>query len=295
MKKDKLPYYFDTRKTLTDLSERDETNYLLDFITLAMEEFKEFGKKDMRLDYFELMHDLITNYSFNLKNFFLRLFVEYEGSKTLQDLSEITEEEFRGKLDPTLFRYRSLKTNLERGIVVESWSMFEFAVTTIYEQIFSGEEKKSRRDKYSKNFKSIIKKHLDIQDDEKINLAVSEIVGKLDSFVPTMNKVNKIFKKYGSNYTEKVNDFEFLQFYGRLRNGIHNNFIYKGPNKNDFEFKGNTYQFIDGKPIIEDVKNQFDNIELVGELYKVIFRFFKSLNIKEKLLNDLPTMKELLD
>ncbi len=290
-----MSYYFDTRKTLTDLKERDETNYLLGFINHAMKGFEKYGEKDIRHDYFELMHDLITNYSFNIKNFFLRAFIEYEEIRTIEYLDNITEEELKGEFDPILFRYKSLKTNLERSIVVEAWSMFEFAITTIFEQLFTEEEKSSRNDKYSKSFKTILNKNFKNVHPEQIELVVSELALKLDTFIPSMNKVNKIFKKYGAKYSEKENDIEFLQFYSRLRNGIHNNFIYKGPDKKNYEFKGNVYRFQDGKSIIENVQSQFDNIELVGELFFVIFRFFNSLRIDETILNPLPTMKELLN
>ncbi|MBK8654539.1 MAG: hypothetical protein IPN20_11670 [Haliscomenobacter sp.] len=122
-----MPYYFDTKNKLTDLSQRDETNYVLDTIVKALEELNEFGERDIRYDYFYLMHSLILNYSQNIKNFFLRLFYEFEKDKTEDDLNKITENELADKFEPTVNSFRSLKTNLERGLIIESWSMFEYA------------------------------------------------------------------------------------------------------------------------------------------------------------------------
>lgn len=289
-----MSYYHDFRKKLTDLEQRDETNYILDFIVFAMKKFRKFGEKDIRHDYFDLMHDLIVSYSFNIKNFFLRVFIEFEKDKTEEELLKFTEKNFQDQLSSTLFQFRVLKTNLDRNLIIESWSMFEYAVTTIFEDIFSKEEQSTRKKKQTKIFKTVLKKNFD-EEESKLQIVAEELVSKLDFFVPTMNKVNKIFKKYGENYTKKDDDFKFLKFFGQLRNGIHNNFIYKGPDKEDFEFKGTIYKFQDGKPIIEEIQNLFDIVDLVKEFYVVVLRYFESLKIDKIIFNPVPTMEEFFE
>ena len=58
---------------------------------------------------------------------------------------------------------------------------------------------------------------------------------------------------------------------------------------------GNTYQFQDGKSILERAKGQFDEVALIGALFRCVLRFFMCLAIDEKIPNPLPTINELLD
>lgn len=288
-----MSYYFDARQKLTDLSQRDETNYVLDFIVGAMKDLEIYGERDIRYDYFDLMHSLIINYSQSIKNFFLRAFSEYEQGKSLEFLNKITEEEFKGKLDPIEFRYRSLKTNLERNLIIESWSTFEFAITTIFENVFKNAGQSMAKEKNKKEFKKILKKRFVDTENAVLDSTADELASTLDFHLPTIYKIDKIAKDFSSDYPEKKKDIEFLRFYNRLRNGIHNNFIYKGKGCDDFEFEGNIYQFKDGEPMLEDIKNQFDNVSLARELYSVILRFLKSITVRDIIKNPVPTMEDL--
>jgi hypothetical protein len=288
-----MAYYFDTKNKLTDLSQRDETNYVLDTIVKALEELNEFGERDIRYDYFDLMHSLILNYSQNIKNFFLRLFYQFEKDKTEEDLNKITENEFAGKFEPTVNSFRSLKTNLERGLIIESWSIFEYAITTIFENVFKNAGQSMAREMNKKEFKKILKKIFVDTENSVLDSTSDELANTLDFHIPTIYKIDKIAKHFSSDYPEKKKDIEFIRFYNRLRNGIHNNFIYKGKDCDDFEFDGNIYRFKDGEPILEDVKSQFDNVSLARELYLVILRFFKSITVTDIIKNPSPTMEDL--
>lgn len=290
--KNELPYYFKIRDDLTNLEKRDETNYLLDFVDYALNKLDQYQEGDIRYDYYLLMKNIIINYSLNIKNYFLRVFVDYEKNTSIEELKKHTEDSFRGELDPTIFSYRSLKTSLERTLIIESWSNFEFAVTTIFEKLFTQSEVEEYTNKHLERFKKILRKRSAEIGEEKINTIAEELNKGLDKHIPTMNKVNKILKKVKCKYPEKESNVNFLQFFGRLRNGIHNNFIYKGPHKPPFEFKGNKYIFENGKSILEVSKSQFDEMEIVGELLRVILKFFECLIQYKKIDNPLPTLEE---
>ncbi|MCB9351976.1 MAG: hypothetical protein H6573_31465 [Lewinellaceae bacterium] len=165
-------------------------------------------------------------------------------------------------------------------------------MTTIFEKLFTQSEVEEYTNKHLERFKKILRKRSAEIGEEKINTIAEELNKGLDKHIPTMNKVNKILKKVKCKYPEKESNVNFLQFFGRLRNGIHNNFIYKGPHKPPFEFKGNKYIFENGKSILEVSKSQFDEMEIVGELLRVILKFFECLIQYKKIDNPLPTLEE---
>lgn len=295
-----MSLYLIGRHEYTDLERKDEINHLLEFLESTMKQFNGYGKKDIRHDYFEFMHNLIMDYNHNTKNFFLRLFTECAENRTPEDLNTLTEEDIKREFEPKTFRHMSITRNLQRSLIVEAWSMFEFSVTIIFENHCKEEKDSSRKEKYSKSFKKILKRYFP-ENADNIDIAVEKMTDELDPFVPTMIKLNKIFKKYGKKYEEKdeekyeakEEDFDFLEFFGRLRNGIHHNFIYKGKNKKDFIFKGNVFKFQDGEFIIREALSDFLVIELLKRLFLAIGRYFIWLDINGKILNPTPTMDDL--
>lgn len=285
--------YEDFKYSLTSLETVDSTNYLLEVFDYCLDILKNFGEGDIRYDYFALTKDIIINFNLHLKNFWLRAFIDYEKDKDLDSLNKKAKEDFKGDFDHVFFRYRSVNTNLSRNLIVEFWSLFEYVITVIYEHVFTEKERVDAGNKYKKIFSKILKKHLKEVNSDSLEVISNELCSKTDSFVPTINKVNKIFKKTGESYEGKQSDIEFLTFFSRLRNGIHCNFIYKGVNKEPFIFNGNTYQFEDGKVIVEKLNKQFDEMEILNYLLLVILRYFESLKIKRKIPNWMPTISEL--
>lgn len=284
-----MSHYLISRQKHTNLEQKDAMNDLLERLNLNMKSFEGFGKGDIRHDYFEFMYNLIMDYNYNTKNFFLRFFTECAENRTTEDLNTLTEEDLTREFEPKIFRYMSITRNLQRSLIVEAWSMFEFAITTIFEQHCREEKDSLRKKKYSKLFKKILKRYFS----ENIDEAVEKLTDELDPFIPTMIKVRKIFKKHGKEYKERDEDFEFLEFFGRLRNGIHNNFLYKGKNIKDVEFEGNVFKFQDGEFITIDILNDLMPFQLLNRLFFAIGRCFIFLNIEEKVLNPTPTMNDL--
>jgi hypothetical protein len=77
-------------------------------------------------------------------------------------------------------------------------------------------------------------------------------------------KTDQIFNLI--DYTKKIQDKQFLLFYGRMRNSVHSNYVYYG-NPDVYEFGGITYSFqpnepIDMSPLILDDDLSIFNISI---------------------------------
>ncbi len=92
-------------------------------------------------------------------------------------------------------------------------------------------------------------------------------------------KTDQLFKvlKNTDFDSEKVKqDKEFLNFFGKLRNSVHSNYIYYGK---DYEFNhvGMTYKFEKGKPIKQDPLSDLSFFNLSIELRNVYQRLIEKI------------------
>ncbi len=287
--------YSEIKNSLTNINQVDDSNSLIVKIKPLKKELDKKGV-DIRSDYFFYMTNLITSYSLNIKNYYLRAFIDYEKSKSEEELLELSENFdenlFNEEFKPYLVNYKNLKINLDRNLIIECWSLFEFCVTVIFESILSTEDIEKSKDKYRKKFSKVIKGQLKDIDTEVLNLILDGLKQQVDNFIPTMNKVNKIIKHTKSSYPEKDEDIKFMTFINRLRNAIHFNFIYKGVDKPPFKFKNNTYRFEDGKTVMATTNDHFQVLGLLEEFINVAFRFLNCIETEKELKNPTETTND---
>lgn len=132
--------------------------------------------------------------------------------------------------------YTGYKSSLNRYLIIDTWAAFEFSITEIL-SYFINDDRLQHLSLYQ--FHDVIKILESIPNfiiEEKI-LKKFERKLKL-KHLPINRKTNELFKLYSGEYSrDKKADKKFLDYFGKLRNCMHNNFIYKG-NNYEYIFNG---------------------------------------------------------
>jgi hypothetical protein len=95
------------------------------------------------------------------------------------------------------------------------------------------------------------------------------------SHVSINQKYNRLFKKVKSKYKRNIDeDMRFLDFWGKLRNTIHGNFIYTG-NDFNYEFNGYPFKFENGKVVkhVDFENNPYFIINIIDEIVSIFSEF----------------------
>jgi hypothetical protein len=140
------------------------------------------------------------------------------------------------------------KNILNSFLIIQSWSNFELFITLFAEAVLSEEKKKELLETEYLRIKGIIKTNppsdsedLKLKKLTKHHLAHASMPHKYGSLL-------KLIADY-PNDRNKENDRRFLEFYGRLRNCIHSNYIYFGRESSEDVFNGDTFKFTSGELI----------------------------------------------
>lgn len=178
--------------------------------------------------------------------------------------------------------FQSVMNSINRALLVDSWSTFEFFLTYLCDSLFDNEVKNELLIADSKEIIKIISRYT-ISDTD-----VTKIKKRLSkprfAHVSVNRKYEKLHSMFESNYSgDWAEDKLFLEFYGKYRNCIHSNFIYHGNDK-EYEFLGTKYWFADGKAVAHDklsnIKEMFD---LAVKLKDTCRRLFDAVQHKELL------------
>jgi hypothetical protein len=132
--------------------------------------------------------------------------------------------------------YSGYKNGLNRHLIIDSWTAFEFCITEILFHIINDDKLQNL---YLYQFHDVIK-ILNSIPNTVINEKISEKLKKRFKLkhIPINRKINELFKLYKGIYLrDKKADKKFLDYFGKLRNSMHNNFIYKG-NNYEYVFNG---------------------------------------------------------
>ncbi|MBI1227528.1 MAG: hypothetical protein GC192_20010 [Bacteroidetes bacterium] len=242
-----------------------------------------FKDNDARGDFYKLTYDVLDNF---YKGYFaleLAVFMN-EGKVSFSPELMPYQENFDRFIEivrhPILVR--SHLGNLNRSVIIDIWSAFEVVLTSIAEACFEQTEK---NDLLLREYVDVEKLLKTCNCDEKIQLKLKEkFVKKHLSHVSINHKYGKLFKRFKKKYKRDIeNDRKFLEFWGKLRNTVHGNYIYTG---NDFEYKFKGYHFIfeNGKTVKHDdfendpyfIMNMIDEIiliftEIISHLDEFVF------------------------
>lgn len=182
----------------------------------------------------------------------------------------------------------SHRNQINRGLIIDLWSQFEFSVTTICNSILNPSETESLfNERYQEIVKIVGENNLTDEIKEKLKKKLTE---RHLTHIPITRKCDKLFK-YCKNYTRDVNDDkQFLLFFGRVRNTMHSTYVFYG---NDFEYVFDDIRtvFENGKPVYHRQPPGLKFYFHLGiELIKVFTAIISSIEHESKI--EYPTMEE---
>lgn len=163
-----------------------------------------------------------------------------------------------------------------RNLLIESWSMFEFCLTYLCEELFNEEIKNQLLEYDLKEINKILSKYdLSALDKQKV-----EKIFYRDhlTHVPVTRKYNKLYSLFKKFYKGNwIEDSTFLDFYGKYRNCMHANYIYHGKDK-EYTVLGTTYSFINGEPVAHSKEASASSmLDLAIELKSICRRLFDAI------------------
>lgn len=169
---------------------------------------------------------------------------------------------------------------LNSKLIVDLWSSFELLITLTSNKIVSEKQKQSYLDaKYNEVFRKLPENCVSEETRKQMGFL------KQKDFTRTSinNKYESLFKIIDVKYNEFRDikqDREFLDLFGRLRNGIHNNYIYFGTDKN-YTFQDITITFQNNKIITFTPNNEDSVFNLATNLVEIADTIIECIEDKE--------------
>ena len=227
-------------------------NELRELIPQIKEYYEKFGDTDIRASFLDGYFQILRTYFCS--------YYHLESDDILAKYREIyPDKDFSH--NSIKWHCQGHKNLLNSYLILNSWSNFELCITLMANAILD-ENTKARL--LSIEYRRIRKCLRDILTRIEISDSVINKLKKFNKFhlahVPMVNKYGNLFKlliRY-PNDRDKKNDGKFLEFYGRLRNCVHSNYIYYGRNLFKYTFREVNFRFTHGElvhqePITENV------------------------------------------
>jgi len=227
----------------------------LDYIKAEIERLNSettqlpFSNNDTRRAFHDRILDTLDNYH---KSWSILLFL-YNKGKFPFDKGTENFYEHVGPIQQDFSTYsdasRSYRNYINRSMIIDSWSTFEFSITAMVSKLLDDDLKNELKFERYSRVKDIIKSLAGVE--EKETKLKKELEIKHISSISINRKYDKLFKVIGDKYSRNVDDDKlFLRFFGTYRNVTHSNFTFFG---NDFSY---TFQ---------DVSVDFKHGQLVGD------------------------------
>jgi len=256
----------------------------LDYIKDQLELIKvrinklDFKEDDIRKDFHGLIWDVLDNYYRGFTYFALTKYIadgQVKFDKELENLEDHLKHLTGVMSDPELFA--SARNNLNRSIILDSWSVFEFCVSIITGYIL---KENVIIDLLAEDFQKVIKilKSTKVDTNSQAKLEKTLVKQHL-AHVSINRKYNKLFSSVKSSYCRDINeDKQFLLFLGKYRNCMHSNYFYFG-NYFEYEFGGVAFYFKNGEPIWNNKKYGIDlHFNIILELMEVFSELMDKLD-----------------
>jgi hypothetical protein len=187
------------------------------------------------------------------------------------------------------FHIQNHKNQLNSFLIVNSWSNFEYCISLFAEAVLPIPEKSSLM---AYEYDSIIHRLRGISIPETQNERLLKLIKPNLAHVPILLKYGKLFKMISTYPAARSikNDREFLDFYGKLRNCIHSNYVFLGNENYEYTFGAVRFAFPPGnliqiEPLIEsgifDLTKELKNIfmAIVGNIDYQDVIFDESVNL----------------
>ncbi len=229
---------------------------------------EKFGNNDIRSSF-------LDGYFETLKTYFCAYF-HLEEKDILEKYYEIYQRNdfCRGILSKHLHNQRNALNSL---LIIFSWSNFELFITLFCKAVLS---KTKIVELLEHDYRNLIKILKSYSITDKTDNKLKKCIKKDLAHTPIINKYGKLLKivnPYPSNRNKQA-DLEFLEFFGRLRNCMHSNYIYYGTTQNKFTYNDITFIFKNGKPISQNPLRESSTYELTKNLKDIVQVIMDNIN-----------------
>jgi hypothetical protein len=222
---------------------------------------ERFGENDIRSSYLDGYFQILRTY--------YCAYFHLDSDDILLKYYEIYQRDNFTK-DDLVIHLIGHKNLLNSFLVINCWSNFELFIALFCNSVLSESNINELLELDYNRIKKIVSKYsIDEETDNKLRKFIKNHI----AHAPIVNKYGKLLKKispYPSS-RDRQNDREFLEFFGRLRNCIHSNYIYYGANDEDFTFNGEKYSFRHGKLLSHSPYGD-DSIFKLTQNLKAIFQ-----------------------
>ncbi|PKP33281.1 MAG: hypothetical protein CVT99_02175 [Bacteroidetes bacterium HGW-Bacteroidetes-16] len=217
---------------------REQLKTELRLLIIQIDQFRErFGDNDIRPGFLDEYFEIV-------KTFFCAYY-QIEENDILDKYHEIYGRNDFDKND-ILGPLQGQRNILNSFLIINCWSNFELFVTLFCQAFLESKEIEELLDLDYLRVKDTLKNcTIDPKTDEKLKKLKKDHI----AHSPINNKFGKLLKKvnpYPKGRSKKY-DREFLEFFGKLRNCIHSNYIYYGSHDYEFTYNNETFSFSHGK------------------------------------------------
>lgn len=211
---------------------------LSELITLIDDFSQKFGENDIRPAF-------LDGYFQILRTYYCAHF-QLDSDDILTKYREIYPDANLKREDISARHLQGHKNLLNSFLIINCWSNFELFVTLFSQKVLPQNEIDDLLNGDYNNLKKILNGYkLDNNTEEKLKKMVRHNL----AHVPMPSKYGKLLKmiaKYPGTRNVKE-DREFLEFFGRLRNCIHSNYIFYGAEEKVYSFNGEKFTFTPDK------------------------------------------------
>ncbi|HIY74829.1 MAG TPA: hypothetical protein H9825_01085 [Candidatus Sphingobacterium stercorigallinarum] len=242
-----------------------------------------FENGDIRKDYFRMSYNNVRQYHVEYNSYVISCLLNDGSIKLSEELNSsfgehLIELKALTKYELDMQKYYN---SLNHRAIVMAWSLFELAISTVFNHVCADEKKEKYLNKRYNEIKSKIK-------DEDKEFVKNKLKTRSPYLISMPLKYGHLFSKLKSYPGNRKRDEEFLVFFGKLRNTIHANFIYFG---NDYEYTfGNAHfvfknevlvKWIDPWEIDTNLPSVRLYVHLIGRLNEIALNLFQSLTIDD--------------
>lgn len=222
---------------------------------------QQFGEDDIRGSFLDGYFQILRTYY--CSHYHLDSADIVEKYQELYQRKDIEKE----GLDLHLQGHKNL---LNSFLIINCWSNFELFVTLFSQSILSDQEQIELLEIEYLRIKNSLK---GLFIDEETDTKLRKFTKKDLAHVPMPNKYGKLLKMINPYPTDrnKQNDRDFLEFFGRLRNCIHSNYIFYGAEEKRFYYNGEDFIFKHGDLLSHDPSTESSIFLLTLNIKKIFF------------------------
>lgn len=264
------------------LTLKNETKFLenwLNNLDSIISELK-FSEDDIRRNYFQMIYNNVKEYKVSYTSFIISYLINTETFK----VPDLINRRFGYDLMSVKALSKSEKDmksyfySMNHRVFIMSWSVFELAISTLFNIICPEESKIKYCNKKFNELKSKIP-------EESWEFVKNKLKTPHPQFLPITIKYGYLMKISKGYPGIKEKDISFLEFFGKFRNTVHSNFIYYGK---DYCYNfGQAHFKFENEKIVEWT-NPFEKspyflsvelyIHLIGRLNEIALNIFKSID-----------------